>query len=177
MKAVGMLMVEHRLIERMVKLMEKELGNEELKHSANPVFIYDAVDFFKNYADRIHHGKEEAILFAELEKKPLTPGHRKIMDDLIAEHKVARENTKGLLEAAQRYDKGDMDAIMHIMAHLKRLVALYPPHIMKEDREFFFPVMEYFSEEEKSAMLAAFEEFDRKALQEIYGKAVAKYEG
>jgi len=176
MKAIGMLMVEHRIIERMVGLMEKELSNEELKHSANPAFIYDAVDFFKNYADGIHHGKEEAILFFELEKKPLTPGHKEIMDALVAEHRIARESTKGLLEAAKRYDKGDMDAIMQIITHLKRLVALYPPHILKEDKEFFFPVMGYFNEDEKSAMLAAFEEFDRKALNEIYGKAVEKYE-
>ena len=34
MQAIGMLMVEHRLIERMVARMEKELQNEELKRSA-----------------------------------------------------------------------------------------------------------------------------------------------
>lgn len=176
MKAIGVLMVEHRLIERMVRLMEKELDNEELKHDANPVFIYDAVNFFQNYADRIHHGKEESILFSELEKKPLTPEHRKTMDNLIAEHRVARESTRALLEAAQRYERGDMDAIEHIITHLKRLVALYPPHIMKEDREFFFPVMDYFSEEEKCAMLAEFENFDGRAPHDIYGKIVEKYE-
>lgn len=177
MKAIGMMMVEHRLIERMVKLMAKELQNEELKRGANTAFIYMAVDFFRTYADRTHHGKEEDILFAALGKKPMLEEHQKIMNSLIAEHKVARENVLGLYEAAERYDRGDAGALEHIINHLKRLVALYPPHIEKEDRHFFFPAMEYFTEEEKAKMLLDCEEFDRKMIHEKYVKLVEQYEG
>ncbi len=41
------------------------------------------------------------------------------------------------------------------------LVEFYPRHIDKEDKHFFLPVMEYFSREEKDALLARMDEFDR----------------
>ncbi len=38
------------------------------------------------YADRTHHGKEQDILFRDLEKKELSPNHTKIMGELLEEH-------------------------------------------------------------------------------------------
>jgi hemerythrin-like domain-containing protein len=35
------------------------------------------------YADRTHHGKEEDILFRDLEKKSLPPNHTKIINELV----------------------------------------------------------------------------------------------
>jgi len=171
------LMAEHRMIERMVALLKKELGNEELKSTANPSFIYSAVDFFKNYVDTTHHGKEEGILFKSLEGKSLSPGHKVIMDRLVQEHKIAREEVKGLLEATQRYERGDLDAVAHISAHLKRLIALYPPHIELEDKHFFAPAMEYFSPEEKKRMLDDCYDHDAGMAQRKYVEMVVQYEG
>ena len=176
MEAIGILMVEHRLIERMVSLLKKEIDNDELQHTANPAFIYSAVDFFRTYADRLHHGKEEGILFRDLAKKRLEPAHKAMLDQLVGEHKIAREEVKALHEAAQRYEKGDMDAIEHIITHLKRLVVLYPPHIHNEDQHFFLLVREYFSEDERKAMLEECYEFDRKLTHEKYKSVVEQYE-
>ncbi|MFA6328259.1 MAG: hemerythrin domain-containing protein [Candidatus Micrarchaeia archaeon] len=170
MEITSVLMAEHRLIERMVSLMEKELRNEALSRTANPMFIYASVDFFRNYTDKTHHGKEEGILFRELAKKQLMPEHRKVVEQLVREHNIARGEVKQLFEAAQRYERGDMDAIAHISTHLKRLVALYPPHIALEDKQFFGPAMGYFSPEEKKRMLDECHEYDA-------GMAHAKYIG
>jgi hemerythrin-like domain-containing protein len=49
---------------------------------------------------------------------------------------------------------------------------LYPPHIEKEDKRFFFPVMEYFSPQELDAMIHEFKEFDEKMIHEKYEKLV-----
>jgi hemerythrin-like domain-containing protein len=182
MMPVGPLMIEHRLIERMVSLLEKELYNIETSKKANQELIYSAVDFFRTYADKTHHGKEEDILFKELDRKPLKLEHRKIMDELLEEHVIARQNVKGLLEANQKYSKGESHALLDISTHLKKLAKLYPAHIQKEDQRFFIPVMDYFSAKEQEDMLKAFLDFDKSLtldnenIHDKYRKIVEQYE-
>ena len=62
MKPPGPLMIEHRLIERMIKVLAGELEHMAARAVANPQLIQVAIDFFRTYADRTHHGKEEDIL-------------------------------------------------------------------------------------------------------------------
>lgn len=77
MMPIGPLMIEHRLIERMVKTIKGELRKISEENEVNVIFIDTAVDFFRTYADRCHHGKEEDILFRDLAKKPLSPDAKK----------------------------------------------------------------------------------------------------
>ncbi len=58
MQPRGPLMIEHRLIERMIALIKKEIQRLQESSTVNPVFIDTAVDFIRTYADRTHHGKE-----------------------------------------------------------------------------------------------------------------------
>jgi len=176
MEIIHVLMAEHRVIERMTALMKKELGNEELKSTASPQFIYSAVDFFKNYTDATHHGKEEGILFKQLEAKPLSPEHRKVVEQLEREHKIAREEVRGIFEATQRYERGDLDAVEHISKHMKRLIALYPPHIENEDKHFFAASMGYFTEKERKQMLDDAYDHDADMAHKKYVDMVIQYE-
>lgn len=176
MKPYGPLMVEHRLIERMVKLLERELARIKETKQINPAFIESAVDFFRTYADRTHHGKEEDILFRELSKKNLSKEHKKVMDDLVNDHLFARKTVKALIEAKEKSVQGDKKAANEIQAILKTLINLYPGHIEKEDRHFFIPVMDYFSQKEQDKMLDEFFEFDRNMVHEKYKKLVEQFE-
>jgi len=176
MEIIHVLMAEHRVIERMVALLKKEVDSESLSSTANPAFIYSAVDFFKNYADTTHHGKEEGILFKQLGGKPLAPEHKSVMDQLVREHKIAREEVKGLFEAAQRYERGDLDAITYISTHLKRLIELYPPHMELEDKHFFAAAMGYFSPAEKEQMLNDAYDHDADMAHKKYVDMVVRYE-
>src|SRR5512136_250292 len=91
MKPIGPLMIEHRLIERMIRIIGDEIRKMAEKRKVDPLFIDTCVDFFRTYADRTHHGKEEDILFRDMKKKQLAPEHANIMNDLIEEHKYARQ--------------------------------------------------------------------------------------
>src|SRR5450756_838852 len=86
MKPIGPMMREHRLIERMLALLKQELGTIDARQKADPVFIETVVDFFKTYADRTHHGKEEEIYFRDLARKSISAEHRRIMEELVEEH-------------------------------------------------------------------------------------------
>ncbi len=172
MQARGPLMIEHRLIERMLSVIRRVLTEIESEHEVDPVFVDIAVDFIRIYADRTHHGKEEDILFRELAVKPLKEDDRKIMKELIDEHVFGRQTTKALVEANTRYRNGDDTALTEIVAKLQTLIEFYPKHIEKEDKVFFPASRAYFTDQEDQAMIAEFWEFDRKMIHEKYKSVV-----
>ena len=172
MQARGPLMIEHRLIERMLAVIKSVLGEIQSKHAIDPVFVDKAVDFIRVYADRTHHGKEEDILFRELDKKPLSAEDRRAMKELVEEHVVGRKATQALVDANNRYRNGDETALADIVDKLKILIEFYPKHIEKEDKVFFPSARNYFTDEEDQAMLAEFREFDLKMIHEKYKSLV-----
>ena len=175
MKPIGPLMWEHRLIERMLRSFESEISKINEQKKVNPLFIDTAVDFIRIYADRLHHGKEEDILFRDLMKKKLSPEHARIIDELMEDHRYARKTTGMLVDAKERYLKGE-NTVEEVITLMKELARFYPVHIEKEDKHFFFPCQEYFSKEELDKMLAEFYEFDRKMIHEKYEKIVNRME-
>jgi len=171
---IAPLMIEHRLIERMIAVMKKELVRSRKEKKISPKFVEVVVDFIRTYADQCHHGKEEDILFRDLNKKELTQEHKRIMEELIEEHRWGRKTTKKLVEANERYIQGEGESLSVIADYMRSLIEFYPRHIEKEDKHFFIPCMEYFTDEEKDAMLKEEWEFDRNFIHEKYRKIVAK---
>ncbi|MEN6421215.1 MAG: hemerythrin domain-containing protein [Smithella sp.] len=176
MKPIGPLMREHRLIEKMLRCFEGEIKKINEQQKVDPLFIDAAVDFIRTYADRVHHGKEEEILFRDLIKKQLSPDHARIMDELVADHKYARKSVGMLVDAKERYLKGEENTVQEVVVLLRELAHFYPGHIEKEDKHFFYPCLEYFTKEEQDQMLAEFYEFDRKMIHEKYEKVVNQIE-
>jgi hemerythrin-like domain-containing protein len=172
MMPIGPLMIEHRLIEKMIAIMDDEIAKMKKYRKANPLFIEIAVDFIRMYADRTHHGKEEDILFRELKKKELSPNHSKIMEELVEEHVWARNMVGKLIDAKKEYEKGNIEIVDEIINVMSELTEFYPKHIEKEDKHFFIPVMKYFTKEEQDAMLEDFWEFDKTLIHEKYKKVV-----
>ena len=172
MKPVAPLMIEHRLIERMVCVMEDAVISIQAGKKMNPAFVDMVLDFFKTYGDRTHHGKEEDILFAALAKKKLSPDHKKMLDKLIDDHVQARQIIGKLAEAQKKYVKGDVDAGNDILTYLKNLTVLYRKHIELEDKHFFIPSLDYFTKDEMNAMLNDMREYDRKMIHVKYREVV-----
>ncbi|MCG2711435.1 MAG: hemerythrin domain-containing protein [Candidatus Omnitrophica bacterium] len=176
MMPVGPLMIEHRLIERMIRIMEANLESIRKNNKVDPVFVDTAVDFISIYADRCHHGKEEDILFRDLAKKNISEEHKRIKGELIEEHKKGRNNVRKLVEAKAEYVGGNQNALKDIVSNMETLAKFYPKHIEKEDKHFFIPCMEYFTDAEKEAMLNEMYEFDRNMIHEKYTGVVEAYE-
>jgi hemerythrin-like domain-containing protein len=86
MKPRGPLMIEHRLIEKMLEVVRRQVAAMKKTGKTDPVFIETVVDFVRVYADRTHHGKEEDILFKALEGKEMSGQDEKIMQELLDEH-------------------------------------------------------------------------------------------
>jgi hemerythrin-like domain-containing protein len=176
MQARGPLMIEHRLIERMIAVIKQTLKQIEATNKVDPLFIDTAVDFIHVYADRTHHGKEEDILFRDLIKKNISDDDKYLMNELIEDHILGRKITRELIEANNRYRQGDNSALSIIVSKLTTLADFYPKHIQKEDKVFFPAFRAYLSEEEDQAMLREFYDFDRKMIHEKYEKVVEDHE-
>lgn len=175
MKPRGMLMTEHRLIERLLAVIEKELIIIEKSRIINDVVIHCIVDFMKIYADVNHHGKEEDILFAALAKKEMSVEDSKMMQELMDEHKFCRKATNDIVHAKEQFLRGE-DTIGIIITTFSTLVRFYPQHIQKED-EIFFPDSEiYLTDEELDGMIEKFHNFDSMMIHKKYKLLVEQLE-
>ena len=165
-------MNEHRMIERMILPIRKELLKINETATVDSKLVEIIVDFIRIYADRCHHGKEEGILFLELGKKPISNEHATMMKALIEEHVYARKTTSNLEKANLRYANGDVEAREALGKFLNDLAEFYSKHIEKEDKQFFYPSMEYFSPREQEMMLQEFWDFDRRLVHENYSRVL-----
>lgn len=187
---VGPLMAEHRIIEKLMLPIRQAVAAGRRDGRIDIRFVDLVLDFIRTYADRCHHGKEEDILFKALEGKPLAAEHRATLNELIEEHKMGRQMVRELREAAEAYRRaggdrggdgagdggGDGDALLIILDRLEFLATFYPGHIQKEDHHFFLPVMDYFDDAEKAAMIEAERGFDMGLIHEIYRERVESLE-
>ena len=137
MKPRGPLMVEHRLIEKMIAVMNDQISVMRKQDRVNAVFIDAAVDFIRVYADKTHHGKEEDILFRDLATKKMSAEDKAAMQELIEEHKYARKTVAELVQAKDDCLSRPKEAFKIVLDRLATLVKFYPEHIRREDEAFF----------------------------------------
>ena len=176
LQPIAPLMIEHRLIERMIRIVKLKCEEFKKKSDAREEFIDSVVDFVRTYADQTHHGKEEHILFRELKKKQVSTEHKKIMNELLHEHALGRKTISQLEAAKTQYFSGKKEALHVILEKMDFLANLYPKHIEKEDKRFFQPVMAYFSSEEQQKMLEEERVFDRRMIHRKYNQTVDNFE-
>ncbi len=175
MLPVELLISEHRLILHMVSLIEREIERIATEN-VKPNFIVATVDFFRTYADRYHHGKEEGILFKELSKKELSDVDHTMINELVMEHAYARRTVNNLERTEEDCIASKKDVKNEVLDQLNALVELYPKHIQKEDKQFFYPSMEYFTEKEQEDMLSKFIEFDGNFTNRRYKQIIVTLE-
>lgn len=114
-------MIEHRLIEKMLEVVRNQISLIDSTNSIDRVFIDTTVDFIRTYADRTHHGKEEDIMFRELAKKTMIPEDKKVMSELVDEHKYTRQVVGELVQAKKHYLEGRLESLQTIKKKLTML--------------------------------------------------------
>lgn len=168
---------EHKLILRMIALVEKNTELLEQGKFRNWQFYLDAVDFIRNYADRFHHAKEEDVLFVKLIKNGM-PEKQSPIEAMHMEHDQGRAHVRAIEEAAQKVLDGETGQATTIAENAKGYATLLRGHIEKED-EILYPLAErVLPEEFRARMLAAYAEAEAKTpgLEEKYLKLVEGYE-
>jgi len=176
MMPTGPLMIEHRLIERAITDIQLRLDGQSPGKAIDPAYVEVVVDFLQTYADECHHGKEEDILFRDLEWKTLEPELDASMHQLIADHEWARDTTRRLVAANVSLAAGNQASMVEVRRLLTDLASFYPGHIQREDESFFRSAMAYLTDNEQAVMLEAFAKFDASLIHEKYRRLVQDLE-
>jgi hemerythrin-like domain-containing protein len=163
MKPTDILSHEHRVIEQVLTCLEKMAERGEAGGKLDRQSAQDAVEFFRHFADRCHHAKEEAHLFPAMEAKGFSRegGPTGVM---IYEHELARAHVRAMGEAVQAASAGDAPALKQFSQHARSYIALLRQHIEKEDHCLYAMANQAFSEEDQQRLLATFEKVEREEL-------------
>jgi hemerythrin-like domain-containing protein len=134
------MVVEHRLILRMVALVEKNSELVDEGKFADWQFFLDAVDFIRGYADRFHHAKEEETLFAALIANGM-PEKNSPIEAMHMAHDQGRALVRGMEEAATKVLAGEPGQEAAIVENARGYAALLREHIHTEDN-ILYPLAE-----------------------------------
>ena len=134
--ATQVMETEHRNIEAVVKALGGVALAIEKGLPADVALLGAAVEFFRLYADKLHHGKEEKLLFPLLVKRGVPPQGCPI-GGLNHEHEKGRLLVQALADQKPAYAQGSPGAKDALVQTLRDLVDLYQNHIWKEDAMVF----------------------------------------
>ena len=165
MNPTDILKGEHRVIEQVLDCLDK-IAAEAKAHgrlAAEPA--RDALSFFRNFADRCHHGKEEAHLFPAMEAKgfPRQGGPTGVM---LSEHEQGREHIRGMDAVVEQAATGDAAAVKAFCLHAEGYVELLRAHIAKEDQCLFGMADQAFSPADQARLLEQFERVESEHMGE-----------
>ncbi len=116
-------------------------------------------DFFRNFADKCHHAKEEGYLFPALVQRGL-PQEEGPISVMLSEHNQGRALVRAMFEELEK-ETPNRSALA---AHLESFAALLEAHIGKEDN-VLFPMADQILTDEDQTRLEA--EFERVEAEEI----------
>jgi hemerythrin-like domain-containing protein len=153
-RATEMLSDEHRLIERVLNVVEKLTREPVVSHLES---WKKALDFIRHFADQCHHLKEEKILFPLMEEHGI-PNDGGPIGMMLIEHEEGRSYVRSMLAALARVEANDEGVQESLAATASAYVRLLREHIEKEDQVLFPMADGVVPENEQKQLLRAFEE-------------------
>jgi len=141
--ATAVLRKEHEAIVKMLEVTEEVARRLDAGEYVAAETLADLLEFFRLFADKCHHGKEEDLLFPQLEKKgmPRAGGPLAVM---LAEHEQGRALIRQMAgpawaEAARAY------------------ASLLRAHIEKENHVLFVMAERMLTASEQAELAEGFE--------------------
>jgi hemerythrin-like domain-containing protein len=143
---------DHVHILKLTEVMGRVIGSDypDVNH------LESIVDLIRNFADGLHHAKEENQFFPFLAERgfSLSQGPVGVM---IHEHTIGREYVKGMAENIALYKGGNTAALGKIYSNMAGYVELLQNHISKENNILFRMADSALSEADHRHLLGEFE--------------------
>jgi len=157
--ATDMLRDEHKAILKMLDAAEEVARRIKKDIAVKPELLSGLLEFFRVFADRCHHGKEEDCLFPLLEKKGL-PHDGGPIGVMLHEHGEGRELIRNMGEASEAVTSGRRDGCSRWADAALSYTALLRAHIAKENDVLFVMADRLLSGPEQAGLLEAFEKVE-----------------
>jgi hemerythrin-like domain-containing protein len=179
MKSVDLLIEEHRLIERMLNVLEDAAARLERGGAVPPEMVEGILEFIEQYADERHHAKEEDQFFPALADRGLEPQASPI-NALKVQHESGRALVREMRGALPSVARGDRPGSLAFAATARDYVGLLREHIRIENHYFAEYGREFLTVEDDDALRALMDAVDeareRSAGVRRFHDMVAQYE-
>lgn len=163
MKAVDALMHEHRVIERGLTVLEVIAERLNRNEAVRGDKVEGLLDFFRVFADQCHHGKEEGLLFPEIEAKGI-PKEGGPIGVMLHEHDEGRNLQRQMREAVS--DLSNEANRQKFVAAARDYIALLRQHIWKEDNVLFQMARQVLTEADDERLIRQFEQHEHENIGE-----------
>lgn len=157
--ATEILRHEHDAILKMISATEEVARRLDRGTRVRPEILGNLLEFFRLFADRCHHGKEEALLFPLLESKGL-PRQGGPIGVMLHEHDEGRGFIKQMAEAAEAYKTAPESAGPRWAEPARNYSALLRAHIDKENNILFRIAEQILSPDEQARLAEDFEKVE-----------------
>lgn len=149
-KATEDLRNEHEAILHVFTILDRMLSSTTKSDADNLQFGNELVNFLKIFADKCHHGKEEDLLFKELENKGV-PNEGGPIGAMLQEHKQGREYIALMNKSLESKD----------LTNFKNTAIKYRDllrnHIAKENNVLFMMADRLLDDKKQDELFAKFE--------------------
>jgi hemerythrin-like domain-containing protein len=157
---------EHKYIKRMLSVIRKYcnriLNGENVRYGD----FFKIIDFVRNYADKHHHGKEEALLFERMTEELGPAAEKLVRFGMNVEHDLGRLHVTELEAAVRRVLEGDKEARLDVIANAISYTHLLIRHIDKEDGVVYKFAQNNLSEDTLERLENECKIFEQKAQEE-----------
>ena len=148
---------DHVHILQLLDVMEHITGsdNPDIGH------LEIIVDIIRNFADGLHHAKEENLLFPFLAERGFsaTQGPVAVM---LHEHDLGRNFVKGVADNIPLYKSGNISALNDIYFNMRGYTELLRDHIGKENNILFRMADRVLSEQDQINLSDSFSKAEKK---------------
>jgi len=161
MKTTTQLSHEHRAILRGLEILEAVSTRWKKDPLVPDNDCRNVLEFFRTFADRCHHAKEEKVLFPKLSELgiPIEGGPLGVM---LHEHDDLRLLLRGMQQALEATHPGDF------ALYADRYIRLLRDHIAKEDNVLFVQAENVLTTNDDEALLDGFDEIEREMGEETH---------
>lgn len=154
-KATRNLENDHVHILQLIAVMEEMVRLPE----ANTEHLEEIVNLIRNFADGLHHAKEENLLFPLMAEKGFSMQQGPI-GVMMMEHEEGRKFVRGMAENIDRLKNGDHSALSHVYTNMTGYAILLANHIGKEDNILFRMADNVLTTEDNQSILGLFRDID-----------------
>lgn len=143
--------MDHTHILRLIDVMETIVTTKQFEIDD----IKQIVSLIKNYADGLHHAKEENLLFPLLTQRGFSDQQGPVAV-MLYEHTIGRNYVSGISKGIEDYEHGDENAANTIFTNMTGYISLLRNHIAKENNILFPMADRALTEKDQENLLKEF---------------------
>ncbi|MFX1563502.1 MAG: hemerythrin domain-containing protein [Promethearchaeota archaeon] len=168
MDPIKQLRQEHRLIEKAANVVANLRDQLKSGRELRPDKFWRILDFWSTYADVLHHGKEEQLLFPLIEEKDNSTTIATMIDQLVTEHTQMLGYIADMRQAARPLFAGNVASRKRVVDCLEAYIGIIVPHVKLEDQNLFSKIDELLSSQEMAYLTKEFESMDARVVPKVH---------